>query len=142
MSGTRPPIHRHRDLDTRDEIEEFVTRFYRDVAQDDLLDPYFNAIAHVDWHAHTGNLTDYWTGILLGTPRPEGDVIEAHRWLHEHTPFEPSLFDRWLDTFVVTIDAGWEGPYATRAKKRARGIAWAMAHRLMAAEVWSPPLKI
>ena len=111
MSGTRPPAHRHRDLDTRDEIEEFVTRFYRDVAQDDLLDPYFNAIAHVDWHAHTGNLTDYWTGILLGTPRPEGDVIEAHRWLNDHTPFEPALFDRWgLSTPSTGPSAAALGP--------------------------------
>jgi hypothetical protein len=33
-------------------------------------------------------------------------VIEAHRWLHEHTPFVPALFDRWLDTFVAKVDGG------------------------------------
>lgn len=141
MTRTRPLEHRGRDLDTPGEIEEFVTRFYREVARDDLLDPYFNAIAHVDWHAHVGNLTDYWRDILLGAPRDETDVIEAHRWLHEHTPFEPALFDRWLEIFITAVDTGWSGPTATRARKRARGIVWAMAHRLMGEGAWKPSLE-
>jgi hemoglobin len=123
--------HSGRDLDSREEIEQLVTRFYRDVAQDDLLGPYFNHIAKVDWYAHTGNVTDYWTSILLGTPRDEGDVIEAHRWLHDHTPMRAEHFTRWLEMFNTTVDAGWSGPLAAYAKKRARGTAWAMSRRLL-----------
>jgi hemoglobin len=138
MSAGGPWEHRGRDLDSREEIAELVTRFYRDVAQDDLLHPYFNHIARVDWYDHVGTLTDFWCGILLGAPRAEGDVIEAHRWLHEHTPFGPELFDRWLETFTTTVDAGWTGPVATQATKRARGMARAMARRLMGEGAWRP----
>lgn len=53
MSSTKPPEHRGRDLDDRDEIAEFVTRFYRDIAQDEHFQPYFHTLAAVDWHAHT-----------------------------------------------------------------------------------------
>jgi hemoglobin len=130
--GSGGPVeHRGRDLDTREEIEQFVTRFYRDVAQDELLGHYFNHIAKVDWYAHTGNLTDYWTSVLLATPRDEGDVIEAHRWLHHHTPMRAEHFQRWLDLFITTVDSGWSGPLAEYAKRRARGTAWAMSHRLL-----------
>lgn len=120
-----------RDLDTRDEIAEFVTCFYREVAQDHRLHHWFGTIAHVDWYAHTGNLTDYWVGVLLGEPHEDADdVIEAHRWLHAADPFDEELFDRWLELFDSVLDSRWHGPMAELARRRARGIAWAMAKRL------------
>lgn len=125
--------HRGCDLDSREEIEQFVTRFYRDVAQDDLLGPYFNHIARVDWYAHTGKLTDYWCGILLHTPAEPLDVMGAHRWLHEQAPLGPEHFERWLEAFTTTVDAGWTGPLAEYAKKRGHGMIWAMSRRFLGA---------
>lgn len=131
MSSARPPQHRHRDLDTREEIAEFVTRFYREIAQDDRFHNYFDTLAHVDWHAHTGELTEFWVGVLLGEPHePADEVIEAHRWLHAADPFDAALFDRWLEILDTTLDAGWSGPVADAARHRGHGIAWAMAKRL------------
>ena len=131
MSRTRPPEHRGRDLDTRDEIAEFVTRFYREIAQDERFHHWFETIAHVDWHAHTGELTDFWSGVLLGGPHESADeVIEAHRWLHEVDPFDAALFDRWLEILDATLNEGWSGPTTEAARRRGHGIAWAMAKRL------------
>ncbi len=120
-----------RDLDTRDEIAAFVTSFYREVAQDHRLHRWFGTIAHVDWHAHTGDLTDYWVGVLFDEPHDcAGDVIEGHRWLHAADPFDRDLFDRWLDLFDSVLDSRWQGPMAELARRRARGLAWAMEKRL------------
>ncbi|MEZ5246035.1 MAG: group III truncated hemoglobin [Acidimicrobiales bacterium] len=131
MTRTKPHEHRRRDLDNRTEIAEFVTRFYREIAQDDRFHLYFETLAHVDWHAHTLDLTDFWAGLLLGEPHdPADDVIEAHRWLHDAEPFDTALFDRWLEIFDTTLDEGWSGPAATTARRRGHGIAWAMAKRL------------
>ncbi len=131
MSRTRPYPHRGRDLDNREEIAEFVTRFYREIAQDSRFHLYFNTIAQVDWHVHTLELTDFWTGLLLGEPHSEADdVIESHRWLHDTEPFDAALFDRWLEILDTTIDGGWTGSIAEQAKKRGHGFAWAMAKRL------------
>ena len=134
MSGTRRPEHRGRDLDDRAEVAEFVTRFYRQIAQDGQFHRYFHTLAHVDWHAHTLELTDFWAGILLGQPRADdhgaGEVIEAHRWLHDADPFDDALFERWLEIFDTTLDEGWCGPLTDAARRRAHGIAWAMAKRL------------
>jgi len=64
-------------------------------------------------------------------PDHEIDVIEGHRHLHEHSAFTPELFDRWLQIFVNTVDGGWSGPIASWAKKRATGMARAMASRYL-----------
>ena len=130
MTRIRPDEHRGRDLDTREEVAEFVTRFYREIAQDERFHLYFETIAHVDWHAHTLDLTNFWTGLLLGdVDRGAGTVIEAHRWLHDAVPFDEALFDRWLEILDTSLDSGWTGPIAEQARKRGHGFAWAMAKR-------------
>jgi hemoglobin len=131
VGNAGPPQHRDRDLDTREEIAEFVTRFYRDLAQDERFHRYFRTIADVDWHAHTLELTDFWVGVLLAEPHdPADQVIEAHRWLHDAAPFDAALFDLWLEIFDSTLDGGWHGPMTELARRRAHGIAWAMSKRL------------
>jgi hemoglobin len=132
MTRTRAVEHRGRDLDTVEEVAEFVTRFYREIAQDAGFHHYFETLAHVDWHAHTLTLTDFWAGLLFGTPHQPGDeVIEAHRWLHEATPFDAELFDRWLEILDSTLSGGWRGPFADHASRRGHGLAWAMQRRLV-----------
>ena len=131
MGSAQPPEQRNRDLDTREEIAEFVTRFYREIAQDARFHYYFDTLAHVDWHAHTLDLTDFWAGVLLEGPHQSPDeVIEAHRWLHDAAPFDSALFERWLEILDTTLATGWRGPMADAARRRGHGIAWAMAKRL------------
>jgi len=131
---------RERDLDEPEEIFEMVTRQYVDVVQDDILQPYFDfGSGFIDWQAHIGAVTDYWCHVILYAPDYEIDVIENHRHLHQQDPFTPDLFDRWLQIFHDTVDGGWVGPNATRAKKRATGMAWAMAQRYLGHGVYRPP---
>lgn len=137
LSG--PWEHRGRDLDTRDEIFEMVTRQYADITQDELLQPYFNfGPGFIDWHAHNATLTDYWCHLVLGEGQYEADTLENHRRLHEQAPFSPELFDRWLQIFHDTVNGGWSGPHADTANKRATGMAWAMAQRYLGHSVWRP----
>jgi len=127
-----PWEHRGRDLDTPEEIFEMVTRQYVDVVQDELLQPYFDfGPGFIDWQAHIGSVTDYWSHVVLYAPDYEIDVIENHRHLHDRDPFTPELFDRWLQIFHDTVDGGWVGPKATTVNKRATGMAWAMAQRFL-----------
>lgn len=134
-----PWEHRERDLDSPEEIFEMVTRQYVDVVQDELLQPYFNfGPGFIDWQAHIASVSDYWCHVILYAPDYEIDTIENHRHLHQRDPFTPELFDRWLRTFHDTIDGGWIGPNATRAKKRATGMAWAMAQRFLGHGIWRP----
>lgn len=125
---------------THDKLAEFVTRFYRDIAQDDRFHHWFETIAHVDWHAHTAELTDFWAGMLLDLPHRHADeVIEAHRWLHDTDPFDEALFERWLEIFDATLDEGWSGPMTDVARRRGHGMAWAMAKRLIGHSIQREP---
>lgn len=75
---------------------------------------------------------------LPGRPRLRVDTIENHRPLHQRDPFTSELVDRWLQIFRDTVDGAWTGPHATAAKKRAAGMAWAMALRFLGKGVWRP----
>lgn len=139
MSGAGPWPPRGRDLDDPAEVAEFVTRFYREIAQDERFHHYFETLAGVDWHAHTLDLTEFWAGLLFDRPHDDvDDVIEAHRWLHDAEPFDAALFDRWLEILDTTLEEGWSGPMATAARRRGHGIAWAMAKRLTGSGVDRP----
>ena len=47
------------DLSTPTEVHHLVTRFYREIVFDDLLEPIFGEVAEVDWAAHIPKLIDY-----------------------------------------------------------------------------------
>lgn len=134
-----PWIHRGTDLDSFEELFEMVTRQYSDVVQDELLAPYFTfGSGHLDWQAHIESVADYWQHVVLLTPDYDIDVLEGHRHLHVHRAFNPELFDRWLEIFLDTVDGGWSGPNASLAKKRATGMARAMALRYLGKGAWTP----
>lgn len=125
------PIHRGRDLDDEVEIAELVRRFYADVAQDDLLGPIFEDVAHVDWVEHLPKLTAFWCRILLSKPGYEGNPFRAHLEVHRRSPFTSGHFERWLDLFHDEVDLGWSGPVAEQAKAFARRVAAVHAKQLV-----------
>lgn len=134
-----PWVHRGGDLDSVEEIFEMVTRQYSDVVQDDVLAPYFAfGPGYPDWQAHIESVADYWRHVVLLTPDYDIDVLEGHRHLHDDRAFTPELFDRWLQIFLDTVDGGWSGPNASLAKKRATGMARAMALRYLGQGAWKP----
>jgi hemoglobin len=132
----RPPT---RDLDDLGEVAEMVRRFYGDVAQDDLLGPIFNTVARVDWSEHLPKLTDYWCRLLLGLPGYTGNPLRAHQLVHEKRAFTDQHFERWLDLFSETVDLGWTGPNAEKAKAFAVRVARAHGRQLSVAQCRETP---
>jgi len=106
-----------------------VRDFYRQVAMDDLLGARVRRRARrlVGAHPQAGGL------LGLAAARPagyEGNPLRAHAPVHAHTPFGPELYERWLDLFEATVDAGYAGPVAEVAKGRARRMAGALRRLL------------
>jgi hemoglobin len=95
-----------RDLGGRGDVAEMVKRFYRDVAQDDLLGPMFNEVARVDWSEHLPKLIAFWCRALFGTSGYSGNPFRAHQLVHSQRAFTPAHFERWLDLFCETVDLG------------------------------------
>jgi len=125
----RPPLAG--DLDTPEEIAEMVRRFYQDVAQDDLLGPLFNDVAHVDWNEHLPKLTRFWCRALLGIEGYKGNPFRAHALIHARSPFGRVHFERWLELFGDTVELGWVGPNSTRALALADNVARVHSNQLI-----------
>ncbi len=124
-------LWRGRDLDDPAEIGEMVRRFYADVAQDGVLGPMFNDVAHVDWSEHIPKLTAFWCRALLSQPGYEGNPYRAHSLIHARRPFTAEHFRRWLELFHETLDGGWCGPRVEQAKALARKVAMVHSKQLV-----------
>lgn len=118
------------DLDSADEIAELVRRFYREVAQDDLLGPVFNDVAQVDWAEHLPELTAFWCRALLGQEGYVGNPFQKHSAVNDRAPFTAAHFERWLALFDDAIDA-WSGPNVDRARELATNVARVHGQRLI-----------
>lgn len=126
------------DLSTPAEVHDLVTRFYREIAFDELLEPMFGEVAEVDWAEHIPNLIDYWCWILFGTDHFGGAVTRTHRDLHALRRIEPQHCDRWISLWFTTIDAGWSGIHADHAKDHAAKLMAGMAKHVFGFS-WPPP---
>jgi hemoglobin len=120
-----------RDLDDEAEIAEMVRRFYADVAQDDLLGPMFEEVAQVDWSEHLPKLTAFWCRALLGQAGYVGNPFRSHALVHQQRAFTPAHFERWLSLFHETIELGWVGPRADRARELADNVARVHSQQLI-----------
>lgn len=118
------------DLDNRGAIHDLVIHFYREVAFDDLLGPLFGEVAEVDWAEHIPRLIGYWCRVLLSHPSYDGRILAAHERVHDQESFDAELFGRWYRLFVESVDSGWTGTYADRAKQHAAHMAGVISRRL------------
>ncbi len=104
-----------RELSSRQDIEEVVSKFYEKVRLDPLIGPVFNEQARVDWNSHLPKIYDFWDSLLFGKSSYMGRPFPPHMELNlkiEH-------FQRWLALFFETIDSHAEGAKAEEIKARA-----------------------
>ena len=111
------------DLDNRATIEGFVDQFYARVLADPRLAPIFLDVAQIDLDVHLPHIKDYWCKLLLGEQRYRRHTMAIHRRLHARQSLQADDFQRWLALFIATVDAGYAGPRAQRAKRVAAAIA-------------------
>lgn len=83
---------------TEEEICQLVHSFYAKARRDPSLGPIFEAHV-VDWDAHFAQMTDFWSGNLLGTNRFHGAPMPKHLAIQGLCP---ELFERWLQLFKQT----------------------------------------
>lgn len=119
------------DMDTREQVENFVDRFYGRMLADEQLAPIFVDVAEIDLDVHLPHIKDYWCKLLLGERNYQRHTMNIHRQLHGKRPLHSGDFERWLDFFVTTVDASYAGERAERAKQVAAAIAANMEKSLV-----------
>jgi hemoglobin len=111
------------DMDSRENIEFFVDRFYERLLADEQLAPIFVDVADIDLAVHLPHIKDYWRKLLLGEKGYQRHTMNIHRQLHTKRSLQAEDFERWLDFFTTTVDAHFAGDRAERAKQVAASIA-------------------
>ena len=111
------------DLDSREHIEAFIDAFYARVLADPVLAPIFLDVAAIDLSVHLSHIKNYWAKLLLGERDYRRHTMNIHRALHLRRPLAEADFRRWLGLFHSTLEAGYSGPGADRARQVATAIA-------------------
>ena len=120
------------DLDSRENIEQFVDCFYSRVLADEHLAPIFLDVAAIDLAVHLPHIKDYWCKLLLGEKNYQRHTMNIHRHLHGKQPLQAGDFQRWLALFNATLDEGFAGERTERARQVAASIAGNMEASLPA----------
>jgi hemoglobin len=63
------------------------------------LGPVFDAAVD-DWETHLARLTRFWSVVMLGAGRFDGNPMAAHA----RHPITPEMFDRWLALWADVTD--------------------------------------
>lgn len=111
------------DIESRADIEHFVTLFYARLLEDDQLAAIFIEVANVDLDKHLPLICDYWEKLLLGATRYKRHTMNIHRAVHSKRELTAADFERWLAHFHQAMDMQFSGPRAARAKRIAVQIA-------------------
>lgn len=99
-------------------IERVVHTFYARVRVDAWLGPVFEARVE-DWDRHLARMCAFWSSVVLGTGRYEGQPMRLHLPL----PVDGRHFDRWLGLFEATTREVCSPEEAEVFLERARRIA-------------------
>ncbi|WP_299315382.1 group III truncated hemoglobin [uncultured Aquimarina sp.] len=110
-----------RDIETREDIFNLVSRFYTKIKQEKVLGPIFNQVIS-NWDEHLNRLTDFWATNLLFIASYKGSPIQIHQKVD--ATFQGNItenhFGIWLNLWFSTIDELHTGEKANTAKRRAR----------------------
>lgn len=81
-------------------IDQLVRSFYEKARKDPSLGPIFEAHV-INWEEHFVQMTDFWSGNLLGTNRFNGAPMPKHLAIPN---LRPELFEQWLRLFKQTTE--------------------------------------
>jgi hemoglobin len=118
---------RRRPIETVDDVDELVKRFYQAAIPDPQLGPIFEAFG-VDWSVHIPKLVAFWCRELLGVPGYTGRPVGAHGPVLDARPFGGPEIDRWVELWSETVDERFTGEIAALARRRAGLAGAAIAH--------------
>jgi hemoglobin len=120
-------------IESRDDVDFLVRRFYDQVRSHDTLGPVFNGIVE-DWQSHLVHLSDFWEMILLqsGPGRGMFNPTKVHQEVDAKADHSITQvhFGNWLELWFNTIDTYFEGEHASFAKEHARRMAHMLFMRI------------
>lgn len=115
-----------KDIETREDIDRLMIKFYERALADATIGYIFTDIARLDLKHHLPVIGDFWETLLFGAgdyQRHGRSPLQVHARLSEKSPLEFEHFKRWQEIFAQTVDEMFAGTRADFAKLRAGAIA-------------------
>lgn len=106
-----------RDIVDEQGIRTMVETFYGRVRHDPMLGPVFERRLSGSWPSHMSRMVDFWSSVLLGARRYQGNPLAKHRAISE---LAPEHFDRWLELFGEVLTETFPEHVATDVLWRAK----------------------
>lgn len=117
-------------LETREDIELLVNKFYDKVGNDPTIGFFFTEVAKVNWNHHLPKMYAFWETLLFGQISYKGNPMAAHFPVNEKIPMEKFHFEHWLTIWTATVEENFSGEMADLAIYKATNIANLMAHKM------------
>jgi hemoglobin len=117
-------------LETREDIELLVNKFYDKVGNDPTIGFFFTDVAKVNWNHHLPKMYAFWETLLFGQISYKGNPMAAHFPVNEKIPMEKFHFEHWLKLWTETVEEHFSGEMADLAIYKATNIANLMAHKM------------
>ncbi len=117
-------------LETREDIELLVNKFYDKVGKDSSIGFFFNDIAKVNWSEHLPKMYRFWETLLFGQVSYKGNPMAVHFPINEIQAIEKHHFEHWLKLWTETVEENFIGETAELAVYKASNIARLMAHKM------------
>jgi len=139
MSGPRAPDplaidaapgDGHHDLRDRADLAALIEAFYTRAFADPFIGPIFTDVAKMDLAHHLPIMCDFWESVLFDAGTYRRNALAMHAAIDARHPLTEAHFDRWLVLWRQTVDDGYAGEAAERAKVQAERIAASIRRRL------------
>ena len=119
-----------RKIETREDVEFLVNKFYDKVGKDETIGFFFNGIAKVNWDLHLPKMYQFWETLLFGKASYKGNPMAVHFPINEMQAMEKHHFEHWVKLWTATLEENFEGEMAEAAKTKASNIANLMAYKM------------
>ena len=119
-----------RDIEKRQDIEDFLQAFYKKAFADELIGHFFIEVMPLDLKTHIPIIASFWESIVFNTHGYRKNVMEVHQHIHNLSKIQKQHLDRWVELFTGTLDECFEGSKTELMKQRAKSIATLMDIKL------------
>lgn len=117
-------------LETREDVEFLVNKFYDKIRIDETIGFFFNDVAKVNWDLHLPKMYSFWETLLFGKASYKGNPMMAHFPINQIEAMEKHHFEQWVNLWTKTLEENFEGEFAEAAKTKAGNIASLMAYKM------------
>ncbi len=123
-----------KNLETREDIELLVDKFYEKVATDETIGFFFNDVAQVDWSHHLPKMYSFWETLLLGNVSYKGNPMAVHFPINKKVAMQKAHFAHWVKLWTQTVEENFVGEMAEMAVYKATNIANLMGYKMETAK--------